>query len=131
MVCGVLVGNSIVHIGYSSPSPGARINGGLSYPGRMQSQSRHAEMDALRYFRRHDVRKAQVVVIRRTRKGDFGNSRPCIPCIQRILRYHRNITSVTYFESGQWYMESPASCSISSKLSSGDRLKLMNSSTDK
>ncbi len=144
MVCGIVVGNSIVHIGFSSPAPGARLKQGggslktnhhpsnlatdisssSSTSSSLQSQSRHAEMDAMRYFRRHDVRKAHLVILRLSgHEGrNFGDSRPCLLCIQRIMRYHPNVSSVTYHENARWYTESPQSCSMFSRLSSGDRL---------
>ena len=142
MTCGLFVGNSLVHIGTSSPSAGARLKqgGGDSvschhrhhHPlSTFQSDSRHAEMDALRYFRRHDVRKARIVVMRLVHKSvgsnitlTFGDSRPCFHCIQRIVRYHRNVRSVTYYQDGRWYTESPEECSKFSGLSLGERLKL-------
>ena len=119
MYCGLLVGNRCVHVGVSSPHPGARLNGGLS--NSLQSLSRHAEMDALRWLRRRPgVRKAKLVVVRWTREGDFGNSRPCCHCIRRILQHFPNVSKVTYCEDGRWITESVIECKTGSKLSSGD-----------
>ena len=125
MYCGLLVGNSIVNIGTSSPSPGARLKGGHSHPSELQSLSRHAEMDALRYFRNHShVRKAKLVIVRPIADGKYGNSRPCMHCIQRILRYHANVCRVVYFEDGSWYTERPEVCAVSSRLTLGEMMKL-------
>mmetsp|Transcript_41462 Transcript_41462/g.87023 ORF Transcript_41462/g.87023 Transcript_41462/m.87023 type:complete len:131 (+) Transcript_41462:326-718(+) len=127
MYCGLIVGNNIVNIGGSSPSPGGRLKGrGWSRnSSRMQSSSRHAELDALRYFRTHpQVRKAQLVVVRYKNEGDalaFGDSRPCACCIHRIVRYHPNVTRVTFFEDGIWITETPSQCAIRSEYSSGDK----------
>jgi len=127
MYCGLIIGNCIVAVGRSTPSPGARLNRGFSHPhsSQLQSLSRHAEMDILRYFRKHtnaQKKKARLVVLRYTTStGNFGNSRPCLHCIRRILRYHRNIVNVTFFENGQWYSERPDEIVLHSGLSSGDR----------
>uniref|UniRef100_A0A7R9W5L7 CMP/dCMP-type deaminase domain-containing protein n=1 Tax=Pseudictyota dubia TaxID=2749911 RepID=A0A7R9W5L7_9STRA len=122
MFCALVVGNAVVNIGSSSPSPGARLSGGLSHSGRVQSISRHAEMDALKYLRNHDVRKARLVVVRMLEGGQkFGESRPCIHCIQRIKRHHANISCVTFFEHGEWITETPSVCLLSSRLSSAER----------
>ena len=157
MFCALLVGNKVVYMGMSSPSPGARCKGGSKHP--CQSQSLHAEMDALRYLRRHNynVRKAHLVVLRPTwivpadhrqhssrRSADpedvgsgdgdnlasvlkFGNSRPCRHCIDRILRYHPNVASVTFWEDTMWYTEKPVVCAAESKMSSSDRWGCLNS----
>jgi deoxycytidylate deaminase len=130
MVCGLVVSNQLVHIGVSSTSPGARLKTG---GGQQQDQSltRHAEMDALRYLRRHpDVRKASLVVGRFSQSTDerekgaattFGNSRPCLQCIRRILRFHSNVVAVTFYEEGRWVTQSPEMCATSSKLSYAER----------
>mmetsp|Transcript_9998 Transcript_9998/g.29590 ORF Transcript_9998/g.29590 Transcript_9998/m.29590 type:complete len:146 (-) Transcript_9998:33-470(-) len=122
MFCGLVVSNAIVRIGKSSPSPGARLIGGLSPSRCMQSVSRHAEMDAMRYLRKHHaVRKAQLVVIRMlAEKDQFGNSRPCTHSIERIKRHHVNISGVTFFERGEWITETPDICSLSSRVSSAE-----------
>ena len=119
MYCGLLVGNRCVHVGVSSPHPGARLNGGLS--NSLQSLSRHAEMDALRWLRRRPgIRKAKLVVVRWTGEGALGNSRPCYHCTRRMLQHFPNVSKVTYFEDGRWITESVKDCEIGSKLSSGD-----------
>lgn len=120
MFCGVFVGNSIVHIGTLSPATGARLNRGITNSSRLQSISRHAEMDAQEYFRKHEVRKAQLVVIRQRKDGRCGNSRPCVHCIQRIVRHHDNVSSVLYFDNNQWYADRPPKCARFSKLSSAE-----------
>jgi hypothetical protein len=126
MFCGLVVGNRVVAVGTSSVSPGARMKGGHRCV--VQSITRHAEMDVLRYLRRHCVRKARIVVVRmNSRRGrkqqHFGVSRPCLHCLQRITRYHaEQITKVTFLdEHGSWRTESPVSCLESSKLSSLER----------
>uniref|UniRef100_A0A7S4M9J3 CMP/dCMP-type deaminase domain-containing protein n=1 Tax=Odontella aurita TaxID=265563 RepID=A0A7S4M9J3_9STRA len=122
MFCGLVVGNSVVNVGTSSPSPGARLHGGSSNPSGAQSTNRHAEMDALRYLRTHEVRKARLVVVRFTIAEDedprqegrgrfFGDSRPCVHCVRRIRRHHPNVSAVTFFEKGEWITESPEACS--------------------
>ena len=79
-------------------------------------------MDALRYLRRHpNVRKAELV-IGRFQSETYGNSRPCLHCIRRILRYHSNIVAVTFFEDGKWITQRPGVCELYSRLSSGERL---------
>lgn len=98
------------------------MKGGLS--SGLQSKSRHAEMDALRYMRRHTVRKAELVVVRVKSDGRYGDSRPCYHCIKRIVRYHANVTSVTFFESGEWRTELPGECIEASKLSSADQIAI-------
>jgi deoxycytidylate deaminase len=120
MFCGLIVGNRCVHVGLSSPAPGARMRGGASNV--LQSTSRHAEMDALRWTRRHYVRKARLVVVRLRRDGSYGDSRPCSHCIKRIMRYHSNVSSVTFFENGEWLTERPQVCAKSSKPSSADQI---------
>ncbi len=90
-------------------------------------------MDTLRYFRRHpDVRKARLVVLRwsGTARNNFGNSRPCIHCISRILRFHRNITSIVFFENGHWYDETPHEIFLQSGLSSAEQRLISNSRSD-
>ena len=157
MFCALLVGNKVVYMGMSSPSPGARCKGGSKHP--CQSQSLHAEMDALRYLRRHNhnVRKAHLVVLRPTlivpndhrqhdsrrsadgqdvSSGDgdnlasefkFGNSRPCRHCIDRIIRYQPKVASVTFCEDTMWHTEMPGVCAAASRMSSGDRWDCLNS----
>jgi deoxycytidylate deaminase len=122
MSFGLIVGNRCVHVGLSSPAPGARMKGGSF--NALQSTPRHAEMDALRWMRRHQVRKAELVVVRRKKDGRYGDSRPCVHCIKRIVRYHSNIISVTLFEGGEWITERPDLCAKSSKLSSADNVRM-------
>lgn len=121
MYCGLLVSNDYVSIGHSSPAAGARLKGGLL--SNLQSVSRHAEMDALRWLRRHQARKAKLVVVRFTADGRFGDSRPCLHCIKRIMRHHPNVASVTFFESGTWLTEPPGLCAVASKLTSAERIR--------
>ena len=90
----------------------------------LQSSSRHAEMDALRWMRRHNVRKAEIVVVRLKKDGQYGDSRPCMHCIKRIVRYHSNISSVTFFEADEWITERPDLCAKFSKLSSADHIQM-------
>ena len=124
-----MVKNAVVHIGISSPDAGARLNEGGrgssivvgEYRAALQSTSRHAEMDALRYLRRHDARKVRLVVGRFQANGTYGNSRPCIQCIQRIKRYHPNVKSVTFYENGKWLTQCPLVCAESSGLTSAER----------
>mmetsp|Transcript_30846 Transcript_30846/g.46002 ORF Transcript_30846/g.46002 Transcript_30846/m.46002 type:complete len:133 (-) Transcript_30846:3911-4309(-) len=125
MYCGVLVGNNYVSIGKSSPAAGARLKGGLSNSSFLQSTSRHAEMDSLRYFRTHHVRKAHLVIVRFMSDGiTFGNSRPCLHCIKRIIQYHTNVSSVTFFDKGEgWLTQSPEVCVLSSRLSSAEQTR--------
>lgn len=113
MVCGLVVSNELVYIGASSPAPGARLKTDKGNP--YQSLSRHAEMDALRYLRRHpDVRKARLVVGRLKCDDGWtivcGNSRPCLHCIHRIIRFHPNIVAVEFFNGGKWITERPETC---------------------
>jgi len=118
MVCGLVVGKQLVHIGVSSAAPGARLKAG----GQNQSMSRHAEMDALRYLRRHpDARKASLVVGRLVGSSAYGNSGPCLHCIRRILRFHPQIVAVTFYEDGKWTTQRPEVCAESSKLSAAER----------
>mmetsp|Transcript_19573 Transcript_19573/g.28602 ORF Transcript_19573/g.28602 Transcript_19573/m.28602 type:complete len:137 (+) Transcript_19573:209-619(+) len=126
MFCGLLLGNSFVRIGTSSPSPGARLDRGLMNSSLLQSVSRHAEMDSLAYLRNHNIckgkKKARLVIIRYTSDGSYGNSRPCIHCILRIARYYGDtIKNVTFYEDGLWYCQRPDECANSSRLSSADK----------
>lgn len=122
MFCGLVVGNQIVHIGTSCSSPGARLKGGSACS--HQSLTRHAEMDALRYLRNHKVRKARLVVGRLLDEGSYGNSRPCLHCIRRIVRFHPNVTHVTFYDGNAWITQTPETCSLFSKLSSADERHL-------
>ena len=120
MYCGLIVGNSVVAVGKSSESPGARLRGG--HNNRVQSVTRHAEMDALRYLRCHAVRNAGLVVVRQLKTGEYGDSRPCKNCTLRLIRYHKKtVSSVTFFEAGSWHTMSPEKCLYATKLTSLDR----------
>ena len=149
MYCALVVSNSIVRVGQSCSNPGARLKtgggqqrfssssirknrGDVQGRNTIQSVSRHAEMDALRWLRRRPaVRKVRLVILRfkkhpngRQSSGDapnFGDSRPCYNCAQRIVRYYPNVTSVTFYENGLWKTEHPSACAAQSVLCSADR----------
>uniref|UniRef100_A0A7S2N365 CMP/dCMP-type deaminase domain-containing protein n=1 Tax=Helicotheca tamesis TaxID=374047 RepID=A0A7S2N365_9STRA len=124
MFSGLLVGNNFVSIGESSPAAGARLRGGFANSSCLQSISRHAEMDSLRWTRTHYVRKAHLVVVRWKSDGTFGNSRPCLHCIKRIIQYHSNVNSVTFFEEGGWFTQRPEVCVLFSQLSSAEQIRM-------
>jgi deoxycytidylate deaminase len=94
----------------------------------------HAEQNAIYKIKRHNNQsqfitkrdKLDIMVVRLSKNGTFGYSRPCRNCIMRLMRCNLQINNVYYTDiKGTIKMEKLSTMLDSSltKLSSGDRKK--------
>lgn len=105
-MCAILYNKSKIYcVGYNKFIGHTHIFGK-----KMMLPSRHAEMDVIsklikskkNLINKVKKQKLNLIVIRYTKKGTFGNSKPCSNCIKFMKSSGLHFKKITYYEDNKF-----------------------------